>query len=100
MSSTWRKSSYSVSGHCVECASPRWRKSRRSNPSGNCVECASARFRKSRRSTPDCSCVEVAELERDVAVRDSKTPNRAVLHFGARSWTQFLAGVRAGEFDR
>ncbi|OLS99636.1 DUF397 domain-containing protein [Pseudonocardia sp. CNS-004] len=46
------------------------------------------------------ACVEVAFLPGAVAVRDTK--DRAVpahVHSAAQ-WAQFLAGVRAGEFDR
>jgi uncharacterized protein DUF397 len=46
------------------------------------------------------NCVEVAFLPAAVAVRDTK--NRALAphrHTGS-SWTEFLAAVRAREFDR
>jgi hypothetical protein len=46
------------------------------------------------------NCVEVAFLADAVAVRDTK--NRA-LHphrHSAAAWEAFLAGVRAGDFDR
>lgn len=35
-----------------------------------------------------------------VGVRDSKDQAGAVLAFTAGDWTAFLAGVKAGEFDR
>jgi hypothetical protein len=46
------------------------------------------------------SCVEVAFLPGEVAVRDTK--DRALPHhrYSASSWTEFVAAVRSGEFDR
>lgn len=47
------------------------------------------------------NCVEVATLnEAHVAVRDSKDRGGPVLFFGRDAWQGFLAGIRAGEFDR
>jgi hypothetical protein len=45
------------------------------------------------------SCVEVAFLADAVAVRDTKDRALPPHHHPARSWSEFLAGVRAGEFD-
>jgi hypothetical protein len=46
-------------------------------------------------------CVEVATLpDGGRAVRDSKDPDGPVLRFTAAEWQAFLAGARAGEFDR
>jgi hypothetical protein len=45
------------------------------------------------------SCVEVAVVGSRVAMRDSKMCQGPVLQFDGTSWTDFLAGVRAGEFD-
>lgn len=46
-------------------------------------------------------CVQVALAESDlVLVRDSKDPAGSVLTFDAREWDAFLAGAKAGEFDR
>jgi len=46
-------------------------------------------------------CVEVAvNLTEVVAVRDSKNPGGGVLTFTPGVWRDFLADVRAGEFDR
>jgi hypothetical protein len=45
-------------------------------------------------------CVEVALLPGgEVAVRDTKDRALPPHHHPARSWSEFLAGVRAGEFD-
>lgn len=48
----------------------------------------------------DSTCVEVALSGAEVAVRDSKDADGPVLRFTPREWAAFLAGVRAGEFDR
>ncbi|BEL09748.1 hypothetical protein Q0Z83_079390 [Actinoplanes sichuanensis] len=57
-------------------------------------------WRKSSRSGAAGHCVEVAEAPATMLVRDSKDVTGPVLSFGARDWTGFIAGVRAGEFDR
>jgi predicted secreted Zn-dependent protease len=57
-------------------------------------------WRKSSRSGAAGHCVEVAEAPATVLVRDSKDVKGPVLSFGAQNWTGFIAGVRAGEFDR
>jgi hypothetical protein len=44
-------------------------------------------------------CVEVAFLPGAVAVRDTKDRTRAPHRYAAARWAEFLAGVRAGEFD-
>jgi len=59
-----------------------WRKSSFSNGSGG-------------------ACVEVANLaDGAMAVRDSKDRTGPVLAFTRAEWNAFLAGARAGEFDR
>ena len=46
-------------------------------------------------------CVEVRRLpDGRIAVRDSKQPSLAPNHYTPTAWTAFLAGIRAGEFDR
>nr|WP_219418825.1 DUF397 domain-containing protein [Pseudonocardia nigra] len=46
-------------------------------------------------------CLEVAMLpDGGVAIRDSKDPSLAPHVYTAREWEAFVAGVRAGEFDR
>lgn len=55
-----------------------------------------------RRSTKceSATCVEVAELDlENVGLRNSTLPELSI-SFGVESWRQFVAGVRAGEFDR
>ena len=46
-------------------------------------------------------CVEVRRLpDGRIAVRDSKDTGLAPNHFSPTAWTEFLSGVRAGEFGR
>jgi hypothetical protein len=45
-------------------------------------------------------CVEVAVLpDGEVAVRDTKDSSRTPHRHSVPAWREFLAGVRAGEFD-
>ncbi|HEY0001001.1 MAG TPA: DUF397 domain-containing protein [Actinoplanes sp.] len=65
-------------------------------------EPAGADWHKSTRSGGNGGdCVEVARnLPGIVAVRDSKDPDGPALTFTRAEWSAFLAGVRAGDFDR
>jgi hypothetical protein len=45
------------------------------------------------------ACVQVKLLDDTVSMRDSKCADGPVLRFSAGSWTDFLAGVRAGDFQ-
>lgn len=54
-----------------------WRKSSRSNGNGG------------------ANCVEVADLERGVAVRDSKDPTGPTLAFEPDAWGDFLHWVKS-----
>lgn len=50
---------------------------------------------------PCCgNCVEVRASGPDIEVRDSKNPEAGALTFTEDEWTAFVAGVKAGEFDR
>ena len=71
-----------------------WRRSSRCGESGQCVEVAWHRA-----CTSASHCVEVARSDR-VMMRDSKDPDGGVLAFDPADWEAFLAGLRAGEFDR
>lgn len=46
------------------------------------------------------SCVEVAPLSNgDVYIRDSKDRTAPPHRFNAQEWSDFVRGVKAGEFD-
>lgn len=45
------------------------------------------------------NCVEVARTGGGVAVRDSKNGDGPILEFDECAWSDFLAGVRDGEFS-
>jgi hypothetical protein len=57
-------------------------------------------WRKSTRSGAAGHCVEIAAAPSAIFVRDSKDVAGPVLEFGYLGWAEFIAGVRAGEFDR
>jgi len=66
------------------------------------VDLTDARWRKSSFSGGNGGgCVEVAFLpDGGVAIRDTKDRSLAPHLYTATEWHAFLAGVRAGEFDR
>ncbi len=45
-------------------------------------------------------CVQVAIREDGIGVRDSKDDSKTTLCFTPSEWDAFVAGVKAGEFDR
>jgi hypothetical protein len=55
-------------------------------------------WRKSTHSSQG-GCLEVAVIEGQVAIRDSKNRRGPVLKFTPVEWGDFIAGVRAGQFD-
>lgn len=67
---------------------------------GTTMQDATLIWRKSTRSGAAGHCVEVADVPAAVLVRDSKDAAGPVLSFGAPDWNGFIAGIRAGEFDR
>jgi Domain of unknown function (DUF397) len=56
-------------------------------------------FRKSSRCGGTGDCVEVASDEITFRMRDSKIENSPVLEFAVEAWSDFVAGVRDGQFD-
>lgn len=61
------------------------------------VDLSAAEWTKSTHSLTN-GCVEVAFVDGNVAVRDSKNRDGAVLVFTPREWNAFLGGVADGEF--
>jgi hypothetical protein len=59
----------------------------------------SGEWRKSSSSDTN-ECVEIRFLEGATQVRNSRDRGGPVFTFGAPGWAAFLAGVRAGEFER
>jgi hypothetical protein len=60
----------------------------------------SIEWRKSTRSSGNGNCVEFADLGDSVAVRDTKDRGGPTLQFSSDGWRAFVAGAKAGEFDR
>ena len=56
-------------------------------------------WRKSSYTVRD-ECVEIAEAGGSAAIRDSKNPHGAQLRVPTGSWRSFLAGIKAGGYDR
>lgn len=56
-------------------------------------------WRKASASTGNGQCVELARTTDGVAVRDSKDPDGAVLHFTHGEIAAWLSGAKGGEFD-
>lgn len=71
-----------------------------SKPEKYNVDLSKAVWKKATRSTGNGgSCVEVAYVDGQVAVRDSKNPDGAVLVFTPAEWDAFVDGAKKGEFD-
>lgn len=55
---------------------------------------------KSSKSSGNGNCVQVAEMpDGRIAVRDSKNPDGAQLHFTRAEWDAFIGGAHDYEFD-
>jgi hypothetical protein len=48
----------------------------------------------------DTNCVEVAYRAGEVRVRDTKNREALVVTVAPEDWRAFIAGVKAGDFDR
>jgi hypothetical protein len=47
----------------------------------------------------DIACAEIASDGNEIYLRDSKSPDGAVLRFTRAEWEAFRDGVRIGDFD-
>jgi hypothetical protein len=56
-------------------------------------------WRKSTYSSQDGNCVEICDVAGSVGIRDSKSPDRAVLRSARRDWVAFIVEAKAGNFD-
>jgi hypothetical protein len=56
-------------------------------------------WHKAQRSTYDGQCVEIASAVGNIAIRDSKDPDGAILIYSSAEFSAFLDGVRNREFD-
>jgi uncharacterized protein DUF397 len=45
------------------------------------------------------ACVEVARTASGMAIRDSERPAGPILEFTNSVWSNFIGGIRAGDFD-
>jgi hypothetical protein len=58
-----------------------------------------SQWRKSSYSSSNANCVEVRGQEETVDVRDSKNVPGPVLTVSDQAWTEFVQGIKHGEFD-
>ncbi len=57
-------------------------------------EASGLQWRKAKRSAGDGACVEVAQVNGQIAVRDSKDPDGAWQCYSAQSWRDFASIVK------
>ncbi|MEV5542428.1 DUF397 domain-containing protein [Saccharopolyspora shandongensis] len=57
-------------------------------------------WRKSSYSQNTGDCVEVGALTAGAAVRDSKAPDDVYFVANASQWSDFVAAIKAGRFER
>jgi hypothetical protein len=57
-------------------------------------------WRKSSRCGESAACVEVAFTAEHVLVRMADQPDGPVLSLSHSTWSELVAGIRAGQFDR
>ncbi len=57
-------------------------------------------WRKSTRSSQQTDCVEVGRFGGGAAVRDSKDRAAGYFRVTGDQWLSFLAGIKAGKYDR
>jgi predicted secreted Zn-dependent protease len=69
-----------------------------STASGEIVDISAAAWQRSTKCEQG-ACVEVSGLGENVGLRNSTLPD-VTISFPAVTWRDFIAGVRAGEFDR
>lgn len=58
-----------------------------------------SQWRKSSASSSNANCVEVRGQGDTIAVRDSKNPEGPKLTFATTAWSEFVTGIKHGEFD-
>lgn len=56
-------------------------------------------WRKARRSIGNGDCVEVTHAGGKILVRDSKSPDRAIVGYQADVWRSFISSAKQGGFD-
>lgn len=56
-------------------------------------------WRKAARSAGNGACVEIAQVNGQIAVRDSKDPEGPILSYSARVFRSFLRATKNGSID-